>query len=215
MRIENAEQRSKAPHPRAFYQRSTLKVARALLGALLVRREAGGCSLSGWITETEAYIGSEDLASHGRHGRTDRNQSMWGRAGHAYVYFTYGMHWMLNAVTERDDFPAAVLIRGLLPHSGVELIRARRSGRPEAEWTDGPAKLCQALAIDGRLDGVDLCDPRSPLSILPGITVPEGDVTRGARVGLNNVQEPWLSKPWRLLVPHGRMKKLTEREGKR
>ncbi len=204
---------SAKPLPRSFFQRATVDVARDLLGTILVREQGERPPLSGWITETEAYVGSEDLASHGRHGRTERNQSMWGPAGHAYVYFTYGMHWMLNVVTEEVGFPSAVLIRGLLPRSGHRAIGARRAGRPEREWTDGPAKLCQALAIDGEQDGLDLCQPGAPLRIHAGIPVPEGAVTRGPRVGLNRVPEPWLSKPWRLRVEQQRMRQLIQREG--
>jgi len=101
--------------PRDFFGRSTLTVAREILGQRLVRLERDGRRLSGRIVEAEAYVGTEDRGCHARAGRTARNETMWGAAGHAYVYFTYGMHWMLNLVTEAEGFPAAVLIRGILP----------------------------------------------------------------------------------------------------
>jgi hypothetical protein len=121
--------------PRSFYDRPTLVVARELLGARLVRI-LDGERLSGIILETEAYVGFEDQGSHAHRGRTPRNAPMFGPPGYAYVYFTYGMHWCLNVVTEAEGFPAAVLIRAILPQEGIEIIRARRNGRD----TLGPAK---------------------------------------------------------------------------
>lgn len=172
-----------------------------LLGQRLVRMEREDIRLAGRIVETEAYIGTEDLGCHARSGRTPRNASMWGPPGRAYVYFTYGMHWMLNIVTETTGFPAAVLIRALLPTEGVRHMRRRRPGRPLAELTNGPAKLCQALRIDRRLDGHDLCARSSSLFIEALPPVPDRLVTTGPRVGLNTVPEPWKSVPWRFRVP--------------
>ncbi len=189
-----------APLPRGFYARPTLQVARELLGARLVRREADGGRTSGIIIETEAYVGRDDLGCHARAGRTQRNAVMWGPPGHAYVYFTYGMHWMLNVVTERQGFPAAVLLRAIHPLESIERMQARRAGRPLPSLADGPAKLCQALAIDGSFNGLDLCQPSSPLTIEPGLQIPHPLVTRGPRVGLNNVPEPWKSIHWRFQV---------------
>jgi DNA-3-methyladenine glycosylase len=183
--------------PRSFYSRPTLLVARQLLGQRLVRLEPNGSRLSGRIIETEAYIGSEDLGCHAKAGRTLRNASMWGPAGHAYVYFTYGMHWMLNFVTEKEGFPAAVLIRALYPEEGLAVMRRRRAGRPDGELTDGPAKLCLALAIDRALDGHDLCAPGARLFLEAFPNMPDHVVTAGPRVGLSTVPEPWRSKPWR------------------
>ena len=125
---------------------------------------------------------------------------MWGPPGHAYVYFTYGMHWMLNVVTEREGFPAAVLLRAILPSEGESRIRRRRSGRPTRSLTNGPAKLCQALGVDRRLDGHDLCAPAAALFIERGRPISNRHITRGPRVGLNGVPEPWKSKPWRFCV---------------
>jgi DNA-3-methyladenine glycosylase len=175
-----------------FYARPTLTVARELLGMKLVRM-LDGVRLSGIICETEAYIGEADLACHARAGRTARTSVMYGRAGIAYVYFTYGMHWLLNAVTEGEGAPGAVLLRALEPEEGVELIRSRRHGR----GVDGPAKLTQALGIDGRLNGTDLTDTASGLWIEAGQSVADSRVTIGPRVGLYTVPEPWKSVPWR------------------
>src|SRR5512142_954750 len=105
--------------PRKFYDRPTLKVARDLIGARVVRT-LDGHKLVALITETEGYVGQKDQGSHARVGRTPRTRVMFGAPGHAYVYFTYGNHWMLNAVTEEEGFPAAVLIRAIHPLKGAE-----------------------------------------------------------------------------------------------
>lgn len=191
-----------SPHRllRPFFSRSTLTVARELLGQRLVRIDKGGTRLSGLIVETEAYVGTDDLGCHARVGRTPRNNSMWGPPGHAYVYFTYGMHWMLNFVTERAGYPAASLIRSLVPLEGLETIRQRRAGRPENALTNGPAKLCQALAIDRSMDGCDLCQSNSPLFVEAMSHVEDAYVRTGPRVGLKTVPEPWRSIPWRFRV---------------
>jgi DNA-3-methyladenine glycosylase len=124
---------------------------------------------------------------------------MYGPPGHAYIYFTYGNHWMLNFVTEAENFPAAVLVRAIVPEEGIEMIAARRGAQPFEHWTDGPGKLCQALDITGELNGIDLCSPDSPLFVEQGSLIPDSDVTIGPRVGLNSVPEPWKSVPWRFL----------------
>ncbi len=179
---------------RDFYARPTLEVARALLGARLVRL-LDEVRLAGLITETEAYIGEEDLGCHARCGKTRRNAVMYGPPGYAYVYFTYGMHWCLNVVTEAAGFPAAVLIRAILPVEGVDILVQRRRGRD----LNGPAKLTQALGIDGVLNGADLCTPDSGLWIETGQAVPPAAVVVTPRVGLNTTPEPWKSIPWRFL----------------
>jgi DNA-3-methyladenine glycosylase len=181
---------------REFYNRPTLQVARELLGKQLVKVE-GEARISGLISETEAYIGEIDQGCHARAGLTRRTQVMYGQPGHAYVYFTYGMHWMLNFVTEREGFPAAVLIRAIDPVEGLEAIAKRRNGKPRQQWTDGPAKLCQALSIDGAFHGADLCSPGAKLFVEEGNPIPDESVTISPRVGLNNVPEPWKSIPWR------------------
>jgi DNA-3-methyladenine glycosylase len=183
------------PLSRRFYNRPTLIVARELLGARLIHISKGK-KLVGLITETEAYFGFDDLASHAKAGRTIRTDPMFGDAGHAYIYFTYGNHWMLNAVTEHEGFPAAVLIRAIQPIEEVDLMMKRRMGRD----TFGPGKLTQAMGITKRQNYADLTESTSPLRIEAGVKVPDKSVTIGARVGLNQTPEPWFSKPWRFLV---------------
>ena len=181
--------------PISFYNRPTLIVARELLGTRLVHI-SNGKKLVGLITETEAYFGFDDLASHAKAGRTIRTDPMFGPPGRAYVYFTYGNHWMLNAVTEKEGFPAAVLIRAIQPIEGNEVMMERRMGRD----TFGPGKLTQALGITKSENYANLTEAGSSLRIEAGIFVPDKSVTIGPRVGLNKTPEPWYSKPWRFLL---------------
>jgi DNA-3-methyladenine glycosylase len=187
--------------PRSFYNRSALLVARDLLGCRLVRIQ-NGRRLSGVIVETEAYQGEEDQACHARAGRTPRTEVMYGQPGHAYIYFTYGMHWLLNAVAEPEGFPAAVLLRAIDPVENLdEMARNRPSLVNTRRWTDGPAKLTQALGLDGQLNASDLCDPSGVLFIeSAGQVFPDDRVAVGPRVGLFTVPEPWKSIPWRFRV---------------
>ncbi len=186
-----------------FYARSALEVARDLLGCRLVR-QLDGMRLVGSILETEAYQGEEDLGCHAAAGRTPRTAVMYGPPGHAYVYFTYGLHWLVNAVTENEGTPAAVLIRAIQPIEGMTLMAENRPFQAmKPGWTDGPAKLTQALGITGDFNGVDLCNQASKLWIEHGETIQDGDVDQTARVGLNTVPEPWKSIPWRFVVHSG------------
>ena len=187
---------------RDFFIRDTLTVAHELLGQRLVR-VLDGKRLSGRIVEVEAYIGEGDRASHARCGPTQRNAAMFGRPGHAYVYFIYGMYHCFNVVTEREDTPAAVLVRALEPLEGVELMRVRRSGRPDAQLTGGPARLCQALEIDRRFDGADLCAPDALLFLEEGAAVPDEAVVTGPRIGVRG-DEVALTVPWRFYVRDSR-----------
>ncbi len=184
---------------RTFYTQPTRQLAQALLGCRLVRHWQGR-RLSGLIVETEAYIGETDLACHARSGRTARTAVMYGPPGTAYVYFTYGMHWMLNVVSEARHFPAAVLIRALEPQEGLDVMLQLRPVPRPIELCRGPAKLTQALRIDRALNGVDLCNRHGELWIEAGSSVPSRSVGRGPRVGLGNTPEPWKSKPWRYWV---------------
>ncbi len=184
---------------RAFFDRPTLQVARELLGTRLVRLE-GGQRTAGIIVETEAYIGEEDLGCHARVGNTPRTRVLYGPPGRAYVYFTYGNYWMLNFVAEKEGFPAAVLIRGIVPTEGLDRIARRRAGRPQKQLTDGPGKICIALAITKLQNDADLCDSEAELFVEVAETIPDSRVTNGPRVGLNSVPEPWKSIPWRFLA---------------
>ena len=182
---------------RDFFVQDTLTVARSLLGKRLVRR-SGGQRLAGRIVETEAYIGGDDLGCHASVGRTARNGVMFGPAGHAYIYFTYGMHWMFNVVTEVDGFPAAVLIRALEPLEGRAVMERNRKGRTGFDLCNGPAKLAQALDITRALNGADLCARHgTEVWIEDAPPIANNEIAIGPRIGLNSVPEPWFSKPWR------------------
>jgi DNA-3-methyladenine glycosylase len=185
--------------PESFYNRPVVQVAQDLLGMKLVRL-LNNSRLEGIILETEAYQGEEDLACHAHVGLTRRNAVMYGLPGRAYVYFTYGMHWLLNCVCEQQGYPAAVLIRALLPVNGLEEMAVRRSGRPQSQWTDGPAKICQAMEIDGKQNGVDLSSPADNLFIEYSAPLPGGRIIASPRIGINRVPEPWRSIPWRFQV---------------
>ena len=183
-----------------FYNRPTLSVARELLGMRLVRVEPDGTRLEGIISETEAYIGEADLACHAKAGRTPRTQVMYGQPGRAYVYFTYGMHWCFNTVTEAEGFPAAVLIRAVEAVEGLRVVESRRGKAKRANWTNGPAKLTAAFGIDSAQNGIDLTNISAGLWIEAGPPIADERVTIGPRVGLYSVPEPWKSIAWRFLM---------------
>lgn len=185
--------------PRDFYLQPVQQAARNLLGQRLVRTIAGQ-RVAGIILETEAYDGEQDQACHARSGLTERNRMMYESGGRAYVYFTYGMHWMLNCVCAPAGYPAAVLIRAILPTENLDFIRHKRGGVPEAHWCDGPAKLTKALEIDRSLNGADLCDPHSGLTIERGLQIRDELVKQTPRIGIQYSGEPWVSLPWRYLA---------------
>jgi DNA-3-methyladenine glycosylase len=178
------------PLPAAFYARDTEVVARELLGAVLECTASRGAMherCRGRIVETEAYIGEEDLACHAAAGRTARTELLYGPPGRAYVYFIYGMHWCVNAVTRRAGLPSAVLIRAVEPIEGIAIMRRRR-GRPDRELTNGPGKLCEAFGITGpKYNGVSLVT--SPLKVREGEPVPESDVVVTPRIGIAKAAE--------------------------
>jgi DNA-3-methyladenine glycosylase len=188
---------------RRFYRRDPVTLARALLGQILVRKLPDGRELAGRIVEVEAYLGIEDEAAHSFGGRrTKRNESMWGEAGHAYVYFTYGMHWCVNVVADRPEVPTACLIRALEPLSGLDEMRRRRGRDRDFDLCSGPAKLTQALGIDRALDGADLVEG-SELFIVRGARA-RFNVVRGPRIGVAYARE-WAKKPLRFFLggsPH-------------
>jgi DNA-3-methyladenine glycosylase len=187
------------PLPRSFYARRTRTVARELLGCTLVR-QWNGTRLSGLIVEAEAYIGESDLACHAKAGRTLRTAVMYGLPGFSYVYFTYGMHWMLNVVTEEQNFPAAVLLRAIEPVEGIEVMQRLRGGKDLRFVGRGPACLTQAMGVSRAENGLDLCAHDSTLWIEQGNAIPKRNVGVSPRIGLGNTPEPWLSKPWRYFV---------------
>ena len=153
--------------PISFYSRPTLKVLEDLVGKVLVRKSEEGL-ISGVIVEAEAYSGEDDPASYAFSGRTKRSEIMYGPPGRAFVHFTYGMHHMLNLVTEREEFPAAILIRALEPREGILLMKKRRQTEELFNLCSGPAKICQALGIDRSHNGLLLFSSKSPLFINEG-----------------------------------------------
>jgi DNA-3-methyladenine glycosylase len=186
---------------RSFYYQPTLQMARGLLGKQLVR-VINGQRLSGLIVEAEAYIGEADKACHASRGRTPRTEVMYGPPGHAYVYFIYGMHHCFNVVTEEEGFPAAVLIRALEPLEGLEWMRRHRPGRPDGQLTNGPGKLCAALAIDRTLNGVDLCSSQV-FFIEGGRIVADEEIATSSRIGIRS-DEVARSRPWRFYIQGNR-----------
>jgi DNA-3-methyladenine glycosylase len=182
--------------PHSFYGRPTLKVAEDLLGKVLMHRTPEGTA-SGVIVETEAYIGEDDPACHASFGRTARSAPLFGPPGFAYVYLNYGVHYLMNAVTEADGYPGAVLLRALQPLEGIELMKRRRApdGRAidEHDLCRGPGNLTKALGItitDNRLDLMT-----STLTIENrGISV--GTIATGPRIGIRVAVE----RPWRYWV---------------
>ena len=172
----------RTPLPKSFYARETETVARQLLGAILVCRTNEGVA-SGRIVETEAYLGEHDLACHAAVGRTARTDPLYGEPGTAYVYLIYGVHWCFNAVTRAVGLPSAVLVRAVEPIDGVELMRTRRGAAARAvDLTNGPGKLCQAMAITGAHNRLSL--QRPSLQIRRGDPVPDRDVEITPRIGI-------------------------------
>lgn len=195
---------------RKFYERPAYEVAPDLIGSVLVR-EFDGYVLRAIIYETEAYQGQDDQACHARGGPTPRCQVMFEEAGHAYIYFTYGMHWMLNVVCEPEGYPAAVLIRAIFPLEGKKKMQGLRPNLAGTDkWLDGPAKLTQAIGLDRSLNGADLCNPQSGLRIEQGITVSTEMIQVSPRIGIKYAPEPWRSMPWRWVVPFSKIAELAQ-----
>lgn len=181
------------PLSRSFYARSTLDVARALIGRTLVHESDEG-TVAGRIVEVEAYGGAEDPASHGYRGQTARNTTMFGPPGHLYVYFTYGMHYCSNIVCERDGKPGAVLLRAVEPTEGLDLMSERREVREPKMLARGPARLCQAFGIGREFDGTDLVD--GPVCV-EGRQKLKAEVLESPRIGIKT----GLELSWRIYEP--------------
>lgn len=154
-----------------FYQKETLKVANSLLGCFLFRK-IGNKIIKGVITETEAYIGEDDLACHASKGRTPRTEIMYGKAGYAYIYMIYGMYYCLNIVTEKNNFPAAVLIRGI------------KIENMEHKKTNGPGKICRFLQIDKKLNNWDVTKGEK-LWIEYGLKIKKTQILKNERIGID------------------------------
>lgn len=179
--------------PISFYDRDTVQVARDILGCLLCRRETDGTYSYGRIVETEAYVGESDPACHAAAGYTPRTRVLYGRPGRAYVYFTYGMHYLFNCVTESRGFPGAVLVRALRPEAGLARMQQRRRRLSPRELASGPSRLCEALGIDLnqneiRLTGPEILIRRDRFRI--------GNISTGPRVGIRK----GAASPWRFWV---------------
>lgn len=183
--------------PRGFFRRPVLEVAPDLLGRVLVRELPDGTRLAVRLVETEAYR-QDDAASHSFRGPTPSNATMFGPPGHLYVYFTYGMHHCMNAVTSSGEGASAVLLRAGEPLLGIDEMRRRRGGRGVVDLCRGPARLCQALGVDRTLDGTDLVRGGAvwigagSSSASPMVTTPRIGIRRDA------------DRPWRFVLASSR-----------
>lgn len=180
---------------RGFYARPVTEVARDLLNKVLV----GPSGRAGRIVEVEAYGGADDPGSHAFRGLTPRTEVMFGPPGRLYVYFTYGMHWCANAVAETDGTAGAVLLRALTPLDGIEAMRAARGPAAvrDRDLCSGPAKLTQALGIDGAFNGIDLTAGSDGVIILSDGTAPPSAPVCTTRIGLS----AGAARRWRWYVP--------------
>jgi len=181
-----------------FYNRNTLKVAQDLLGKFLVRK-IGKKIIAGKIVETEGYVGPNDLASHASRGKTARTSPMFGPPGHAYVYLVYGLNYCFNIVTEKENYPAAVLIRAIEPVEGINLIKKyRKTQKSIFNLTNGPGKLCQALKIDKSLNNFDLTDRALWLEDR-GLKIKPSEIVAAKRIGVDYAGK-YKNKPWRFYL---------------
>jgi DNA-3-methyladenine glycosylase len=191
---------------REFYRRDPVRVARALLGQRLVRI-LGGKRIAGVIVETEAYLGIPDEAAHTFGGRrTARNESMWADGGHAYVYFTYGLHHCVNVVAGQTGQPVAALVRALEPVEGLAVMRSHRpKAKRDTDLCSGPAKLTAALGIDRDLDGVDMvCSRTLFIESLRRRALPDSHIVASPRIGIDYAKQ-WKDRPLRFHIrnnPH-------------
>ena len=181
-----------------FYNRETLKVAQEILGKFLVRK-IGKKIIAGKIVETEAYVGSSDLASHASRGKTARTTLMFGPPGHAYVYLVYGLNYCFNIVTEKENYPAAILIRAIEPAEGADLMkRYRKTQKLIFNLTNGPGKLCQALKIDKSINMLDLT--KNILWVEDrGVKIKSSEIVAAKRIGVDYAGK-YKNKPWRFYL---------------
>jgi len=171
---------------RSFFARDPVTLARDLLGRILFYRTPDGL-LAGRIVETEAYTGAADPASHAFRGRTARNTVMFGPAGHAYVYFSYGMHYCLNVTAERPGTAGAVLLRALEPLAGIDIMRAQGDHGPEPRLLSGPGKIGRAFRLTLEDNGRDFT--RGSLGISAGTLIPDGQVAISRRIGISRAMD--------------------------
>jgi len=184
---------------REFYERETLKVARELLGKLLIHETADGVT-SGKVVETEAYMGPEDKASHAYGNlRTVRTEVQFGPKGHAYIYLVYGMYHCLNVTSGKvPGKPEAILVRALEPVSGIEIMMKRRMiSEGAAKLANGPGRLCMAMGLSTKQNSVDLCAP--PLHIDSGVHVAERDIVQTTRINVDYADD-WKNLRWRFII---------------
>lgn len=181
-----------------FYNRNTIKVAQEILGKFLVRK-IGKKIIAGKIVETEAYVGPSDLASHASRGKTARTAPMFGPPGHAYVYLVYGLNYCFNIVTEKENYPAAVLIRAIEPTDGIDLIKKfRKNQKIIFNLTNGPGKLCQALKIDKSLNNSDIS--KNILWVEDrGLKIKPSEIVAAKRIGVDYAGQ-YKNKPWRFYL---------------
>lgn len=185
------------PLPRELYRRDPLAVAPELLNKVLVHQSPETGVRAGRIVEVEAYRGAVDPASHAFRGRTARNATMFGPAGHLYVYFTYGMHFCSNVVCDDEGVAGAVLLRALTPIEGVDAMRAARpTSRRDADLCAGPARLCLALGLDRAFDGADLVSGDRGVTVVDDGVPPPSEPATSGRIGLSVAKDV----QWRFYV---------------
>ncbi len=185
--------------PHEFYTRkNTLKIAKDLLGKILVVPNKDGKRVSGMIVEVEAYLGEEDKAAHSyKSRRTNRTEILYGEGGFAYIFLIYGIYNQLNFAVGKKDVPHCILIRGIEPLDGIEIMRERRGKMPDKNLSSGPGKLCIAFNIDKNFYGEDLLGNKMWLE--EGIKVPKNKIATGKRIGIDYAEE-YAEKPWRFWV---------------
>jgi DNA-3-methyladenine glycosylase len=190
-----------------FYQQNSFNLAQKLLGCFLIRKLASGKTIIGKIVEVEVYFGPDDLASHASKGRTKRTELMFGPPGYAYIYLIYGMYNCLNIVTEKNNFPAAILIRSLEPIEGIKLMMSNRHLKHSQlvnKITNGPGKLCQALRINNKLNGLNLITSQELfIAKNPQLKIKPKDIISTKRIGIDYAKH-YKNKPWRYYLKKNR-----------